>query len=51
MQWYSNQNAAITADSYRLRPSNTTGVRSAALMAPGFGRYVAGYSAEAEAYS
>ena len=32
-QWYSSPNAAITAGSYKLRPSNTTGVRSAALMA------------------
>ena len=32
MQWYSNPNAAITDGLYRLRPSNTTGVRSAALM-------------------
>ena len=33
MQWYSSPKLAITAGSYRLRPSNTTGVRSAALMA------------------
>ena len=32
MQWYSTPSAAITAGSYRLRPSNTTGVRSVALM-------------------
>ena len=28
MQWYSSPKRAITAGSYRLRPSNTTGVRS-----------------------
>ena len=33
MQWYSSPNAAITTGSYKLRPSNTTGVRSEALMA------------------
>ena len=34
MQWYSSPNVAtITTGAYRLHPSNTTGVRSAALMA------------------
>ena len=33
MQWYSSPNAVITEGSYRLRPSNTTGVRNAVRMA------------------
>ena len=33
MQWYSSPKAAIMAGSYKLRPSNTTGVRSATRMA------------------
>ena len=32
VQWYSSPKAAITDGSYKLRPSNTTGVCSAALM-------------------